>query len=156
MMKNYKLLWAIIALLLLALAAIAYQLVSGSVAPSEDKRIALRLTKDERNLVLAEMRQFLITTQAVSEAITHNDLKRAAQLASKAGMQAEKDTPSALLIKIPLAMKTMGFDTRQKFDQLAMDALQLKNAMHSRKQLDTLMHNCNACHASFKITETEH
>jgi multidrug efflux pump subunit AcrB len=155
-MKNYKLLWGIIALLLLVLTTIAYRLVSGSVVPSEDNRIALRLFKDERNLVLAEMRQFLITTQAVSEAITNNDLKQAAKLASESGMQAEADTPRALLIKIPLAMKTMGFDTRQKFDQLAIDALQFNNAMHSRKQLDTLMNNCNACHASFKITETEH
>jgi cytochrome c556 len=52
-------------------------------------------------------------------------------------------------------MKAIGFDTRQKFDQIATDAIQLNDATHSRKQLDTLMKNCIACHASFKIVLTE-
>jgi hypothetical protein len=51
----------------LVLTAFAYRLISGNVAHSEDKRIAPCLTDDERNLVLAEMRQFLIMIRAVSE-----------------------------------------------------------------------------------------
>jgi len=152
-MRNYKILWCVIALLLLALTTIAYKLVQGNVTPSDDNRIAVNLSKNERNFVLTEMRNFLITTQGVSEAITNNDLELAAKLATQAGMQAEKVAPSSLLPKIPLAMKTLGYDTHQKFDQIASDALQLKNPMHSRQQLDALMKNCIACHASFKILE---
>ena len=152
-MKNYKILWSVIALLLLVLTTIAYKLVQGSVTPSDDNRIAVNLTKNERNFVLTEMRNFLITTQGVSEAVTNNDLELAAKLATKAGMQTEKDAPSSLLPKIPLAMKTLGYDTHQKFDQIASDALQLKDPMHSRQQLDALMKNCIACHASYKILE---
>ena len=152
-MKNYKILWSVIALLLLALTIIAYKFVQGSVTPSEDNRIAVNLTKNERNFVLTEMRNFLMTTQGVSEAITNNDLELAAKFATQAGMQTEKDAPSSLLPKIPLAMKTLGYDTHQKFDQIASDALQLKDPAHSRQQLDTLMKNCIACHASYKILE---
>ncbi len=152
-MKNYKILWSVIALLLLVLTTIAYKLVQGSVAPSDDNRIAVNLTKNERNFVLTEMRNFLMTTQGVSEAITNNDLELAAKFATQAGMQTEKDAPSSLLPKIPLAMKTLGYDTHQKFDQIASDALQLKDPMHSRQQLDALMKNCIACHASYKILE---
>ena len=152
-MKNIKILWGVITILLLALSAIGYKLVQGDVSPSEDVRIAINLSKNERNLVLNEMRNFLISTQGVSEAISNNDLKLAAKLASEAGMQAEKNTPGSLLSKIPLAMKTLGFDTRQKFDQIATDALKLNDPIHSRNQLDALMKNCIACHASFKIIE---
>jgi KaiC/GvpD/RAD55 family RecA-like ATPase len=154
-MKNIKILWGVIAILLFALSTIGYKLIQGDVAPSEDNRIAVNLSKDERNLVLNEMRNFLISTQAVSEAITNKDLKLAAKLASEAGMQAEKNAPGSLLSKIPLAMKTLGFDTRQKFDQIALDALQLNDPMHSRNQLEVLMKNCIACHASFKILEVK-
>ena len=146
-------LWGIIALLLFALTAIGYKFVQGDVAPSDDERIAVNLSKAERNLILKEMRNFLISTQAISEAITNKDLKLAAKLASQAGMQAEKNTPGSLLSKIPLSMKTLGFDTRKKFDQISSDALQLKDPIHSRNQLDQLIKNCIACHASFKILE---
>ena len=152
-MKNIKILWSVIIILLLTLATIGYKIAQGNVAPSDDHRTAVKLSKDERNLVLAEMRKFLITTQAVSEAITNNDLKLAAQLASEAGMQADKNTPGSLLFKIPLAMKTLGLDTHQKFDQIASDAVQIKDPMYSRKQLDVLLKNCIACHANFKIIE---
>lgn len=152
-MKNIKILWSVIILLLLTLASIGYKLVQGEVAPSEDTRIAVKLSKDERNFVLAEMRSFLITAQGVSEAITNKDLKLVAKLASGAGMQADKNTPGSLLSKIPLAMKALGFDTHHKFDQIASDAVQVNEPIHSRNQLDTLMKNCIACHASFKILE---
>ena len=132
---------------------LGYKFIQGDVAPSEDERVVVKLSKDERNLILSEMRNFLISTQGVSEAITNNDLKLVAKLASEAGMQAEKNTPSALLLKIPLAMKTLGFDTRHKFDQIASDAMKVSDPLHSRNQLDVLMKNCIACHASFKIIE---
>ena len=152
-MKNVKILWCTIVFLLLILATIGYKLVQGNVAPSEDDRVAVNLSKDERNFVLAEMRKFLITTQAISEAITDKNLKYAASLASEVGIQADKNTPGSLLSKIPMAMKTLGLDTHQKFDQIASDAVKINDPLHSRKQLDVLIKNCIACHASFKILE---
>ncbi len=150
-MKNFKVLWSVIVLLLAVLTAIGYKFVQGDVAPSEDERIAVNLSKAELHLVLREMRNFLISIQGISEAISNQNLKLAAKLASEAGMQAEKNTPGSLLSKIPLAMKTLGFDTRQKFDQISSDALQLNDPIHSRNQLDQLMKNCIACHASYKM-----
>ena len=150
-MKNFKILWSVIIFLLLILGTIGYKFIQGNVIPSEDDRVAVNLSKDERNLVLAEMRKFLIITQAVSEAITNQDLKLAAKLSSDAGMQSDNNTPVSLLTKIPLAMKTLGFDTHERFDQIASDAVQVNDPLHSRIQLNRLMKNCISCHASFKI-----
>jgi hypothetical protein len=152
-MKNFKILWAIICTLLIVLIAVAYKFVQGSVAVSDDERVAVVLSKDERNLILSEMRNFLISTQKISEAITNDDMELVATLAKSAGMAAEENTPGSLLAKIPLSMKTLGFDTRKKFDQIAADAAELKIPVHSRRQLDQLMKNCIACHSSFKIIE---
>jgi hypothetical protein len=152
-MKNFKILWAIICTLLIVLIAVAYKFVQGSVAVSDDERVAVVLSKDERNLILNEMRNFLISTQKISEAITNDDMELVATLAKSAGMAAEENTPGALLAKIPLSMKTLGFDTRKRFDQIAADAERLKVPVHSRRQLDQLMKNCIGCHSSFKIIE---
>jgi hypothetical protein len=62
-MKNFKILWAIICTLLIVLIAVAYKFVQGSVALSDDERVAVVLSKDERNLILSEMRNFLISTK---------------------------------------------------------------------------------------------
>lgn len=152
-MKNFKIMWAIICTLLIVLIAVANKFVQGSFAVSDDERVAVVLSKDERNLILSEMRNFLISTQKISEAITNDDMELVAMLAKSAGMAAEANTPGSLLAKIPLSMKTLGFDTRKKFDQIAADAAELKIPVHSRRQLDQLMKNCIACHSSFKIIE---
>jgi multidrug efflux pump subunit AcrB len=149
-MKNIKLLWGIIILLLVIVFGMGYKFVSGSVTPSEDGRTSVILNKDERNLILDEMRAFLVSVQAVSQGITENDTAR---VATKAGMVAEADTPGSIFRKIPIAMKTLEFDTRKKFDEIAKTAKEQKSTKILRKQLDNLMNNCIACNATFKLPE---
>ena len=152
-MKNVKVLWAIIAVLLILVAGMGYRFVAGSVAPSEDGRTSVVLDKDERNLILDEMREFLVSVQSISQAITENDIENVIVLGTKAGMAAEEGTPGSIFRKIPLAMKTLGFDTRKKFDEIATAAKEQKDPIVLRKQLDALMNNCIACHATFRLPE---
>ncbi len=152
-MKNVKILWSIIILLLVVISGMGYKFVTGSVAPSEDGRTSVILNKDERNLIMSEMRAFLVSLQAVSQAITENDIDKVASLATKAGMEAEANTPGSIFRKIPLTMKTLGLDTRRKFDEIAKTAKEQKDTKVLRKQLDSLMNNCIACHATFRLPE---
>ncbi|HFD32499.1 MAG TPA: hypothetical protein ENJ28_07355 [Gammaproteobacteria bacterium] len=152
-MKNIKLLWTIIILLLAFSGFLVNKFISGNVTPSEDGRTNVVLTKDERNLVLSEMRAFLVSVQGVSQAITENDMVKVAQLAHKAGMAAEENTPGSLLQKLPLGMKKLGFGTRNKFDEISTTAKTTKDTTVLRKQLDTLMLNCIACHAIYRLPE---
>ncbi len=152
-MKNVKVLWTIIILLLGLSGFLVNKFVSGKVEPSEDGRISVVLTKDERNLILDEMRAFLVSVQGVSQAITNNEMAKVEELAHKAGMAAEQGTPGSLLQKLPLGMKQLGFGTRDKFDEIAETARTSKDASVARKQLDTLMLNCIACHATYRLPE---
>ncbi len=152
-MKNVKVLWTIIILLLIVSGVLINKFVSGSVAKSEDGRISVLLNKDERDLVLSEMRQFVVSLQGVSQAITENNMEKVAELAHKAGMAAEANTPGSLLQKIPLGMKKLGFGTREKFDEIAETARTSKDATKARKQLDALMNNCIACHLTYRLPE---
>lgn len=152
-MKNVKVLWTIIILLVTLSGFLINKFVSGNVVPSEDGRTSVILTKDERNLILDEMRAFLVSVQGVSQAITENNMEKVAELAQKAGMAAEQGTPGSLLQKIPLGMKKLGFGTREKFDEIAETAKTSKDAAVARKQLDSLMQSCIACHSIYRLPE---
>ncbi len=154
-MKNVKALWTAIILLMGLSGFLISKFVSGKVQTTEDGRIAVLLTKDERSLILDEMRGFLVSVQAVSQAITENDMDRVAELSHRAGMAAEDGTPGSLLQKIPLGMKKLGFGTREKFDKIAETANTSKDAFVARQQLDSLMQNCIACHALYQLPEAK-
>jgi len=152
-MKNVKVLWAIIIILLILSGVLINKFISGTVAKSDDGRTSVLLNKDERDLVLSEMRAFVVSLQGVSQAITENDMEKVAELAHKAGMAAEANTPGSLLQKIPLGMKKLGFGTRDKFDEIAETANTSKDTAKARNQLDALMNNCIACHMTYRLPE---
>lgn len=154
-MKSCKLSWSLVAVLALAVAVFAYKFTVGEVQPSEDGRLAIQLSKDERNALLLEMRTWLQHTQAIVEAVSRNDFAAAAGTARASGMAAEAATPGSLFRKIPAEMKKLGFDTRQKFDAIAADAEKLKDPRHTMAQLGAAMNNCVACHAIYRFAEAQ-
>lgn len=154
-MKNCKLSWILVAVLSVVVALFAYKFTAGSVAPSDDGRLAVKLSKDERNALLVEMRTWLISSQAVLAAAANKDFAEVARVATVSGMAAEADTPGSLFAKIPLEMKKLGFDTRGKFDEIAADAEKLKDSEHTVKQLSIAMNNCIACHATYTFVRED-
>lgn len=152
-MKSSKLSWLLVAILSIIVLVFTYKFTVGEVKPSDDGRLAVQLSKDERNAVLLEMRTWLQNSQAMLAAVSSQDFATAANIAKSSGMAAEAATPSSLFRKIPLEMKKLGFDTRQKFDEIAVDAEKLKDTQHTIKQISTAMNNCVACHANYRFVE---
>ncbi|MES0328476.1 MAG: hypothetical protein ABUK13_09840 [Gammaproteobacteria bacterium] len=147
-----KLSWSISAVLLIALVAMSYKfIIVGSVVASDDGRQLLVLEPAERNFVLAEMRTFLSSVQAITDGISREDMSKIAEAARMVGNQAQKAMPGSLVGKLPLAFKKWGGDTHNKFDELALNAEQLGDPDHSLRQLTELLNNCVACHSLYKI-----
>lgn len=147
-----KLCWGTLTALLLVIAGIGYRFIyQGDTVPMSDGRIAIQLDSSERDLVLAEMRGFVVTLQAITQGIARDDLPQAAAAAQRAGMAAQGGVPVALMGKLPMGFKQLGLDTHRKFDQLALDAEQLGDGNHSLAQLSELMQNCIGCHATYRI-----
>ena len=90
-MKNVKVLWAIIILLLGLSGFLVNKFISGEVTPNEDGRTNVVLTKDERNLILDEMRAFLVSVQNISQAITEKNMDKVVTLAHKQVWQRKKE-----------------------------------------------------------------
>jgi hypothetical protein len=154
-MKSCKLSWSLVAVLSMVVAVFAYKFTVGEVKPSTDGRLAVQLSKDERNALLLEMRTWLQSTQAILAAASAQNFSGVVSAAKASGMAAEAETPGSLFRKIPVEMKRLGFDTRQKFDEIAADAQRLKDSQHTMTQLSTAMNNCIACHAIYRFVEAE-
>ena len=152
-MKSCKISWALVVILSVIVAVFSYKFTVGEVKPSEDGRLAVKLTKDERNALLLEMRTWLQSTQAVLNAVSNRNFEEVSQVARVSGMSAEADTPASLFRKLPATMKALGFDTRKKFDEIADDAIKLRDPEHTIKQLSNTMNNCIACHSAYRFTE---
>ena len=150
-----KLGWSIAGVLFIALTMMSYKFIlSGSVEPivaDNDDRQALLLDPTERDLVLAEMRTFLSSVQAITEGLSKEDMSQVQKAASTVGAKAQQGMPGPLMGKLPLSFKKLGHDTHKKFDILALDAEQLGDPQHSLQQLSDLMNNCVACHSTYKI-----
>ena len=147
-----KLSWCISSVLLILLVAMSYKfIIVGSVIPSDDGRQLLVLEPSERNFVLAEMRTFLSSVQAITAGISKEDMTQVAEAAQMVGNQAQKAMPGSLIGKLPLAFKKLGGDTHNKFDELALNAEQFGDPDHSLRQLTELLNNCVACHSLYKI-----
>lgn len=144
--------WALVLVLSIAVAGMAYKfIIAGDIKLSSDGRQAIQLTDSERNLVLTEMRTFLSSAQAITQALTTENLDQVAKAARTVGAAAQQAVPGSLMGKLPLEFKKLGFDTHQKFDQLALDAEQLGDREYTLKQLAELMNNCVACHATYRF-----
>ncbi len=155
-MKMCKMCWSLLLILLLAIGGAVYKFgFVGSIEQAPDGRTALLLTHAERDRVLGEMRDFLMAVQQILAATNNEDMQTAAAAAKKAGMPARNSIPAALVAKLPMEFKKLGFATHSGFDALALDAKQLGDPQHTRQQLATLMNNCVACHASYRIHATD-
>jgi mono/diheme cytochrome c family protein len=148
---NKKCLIITVILLSIIVAGFYKFILQGSVTESTDGRTEILLNDSERNLVLAEMRAFLTSVQQINQGISENNMELVAENARKSGKAAQAGMPGTLVGKLPLQFKKLGGDTHKKFDQLAMDADDLGDRDHALEQLSTLMQNCVACHAIYRI-----
>jgi len=147
-----KVCWSITSVLLVVIIGMGYKfIIQGDVAQLNDNRVAIQLTKSEKDLVLTEMRIFLQSVQQITNGISKDELTLAADSARQSGSSAQIAVPGTLIGKLPIGFKKLGFDTHAKFDELALDAEQLGDSSHTLSQLNTLLENCVSCHATYRF-----
>ncbi|RMG53795.1 MAG: hypothetical protein D6717_10710 [Gammaproteobacteria bacterium] len=147
-----RLCWIVLGLVLVLAGLGTWKfVVQGDTEAASDGRTAILLPPAERDLVLSEMRAFLEAVQQISAALPEGDMKKAAAAARRLGAAAQQGVPPSLVARLPLAFKRLGFDTHRRFDQLAMNAEQFGDPTQTGRELATLMDNCIACHAAYRI-----
>ena len=127
------------------------EIAMNSVIADSDKRTSIQVSSQERNLVLMEMRAFLVAVQNITVALGKGDMDKVAESAKIVGMSTQKGMPEALKNKLPIEFKKLGRKTHMAFDQLALDADEMEDKQQALEQLGALMSNCVACHATFRL-----
>ncbi len=149
MCKRYQ---VTIAILVLVIATMTYKFVFlGSASVGDDGRQVIVLESAERNVVLAEMRDFLKSIQLITQHTVDGNMEQVAVAAKKVGAAAQQSVPGSLMGKLPLSFKHLGFNTHQQFDTLALDAESLGDPQQTMQSQSTLMQNCIGCHAAYRI-----
>lgn len=152
MQRTCRFCWGLSALLFALVVATAYMFViRGSVTASDDGRTAIVISAGERDLVLAEMRGFLESVEAITSGLAENDMKRIADSAKRVGMATSSQVPVTLVAKLPLEFKTLGMATHKAFDDLALEATDMGDGQVVLAKLGELMNNCTTCHAAYRI-----
>lgn len=152
MKKTCKFCWGLSALLVVGMAAMAYMFViRGSVVASDDGRTAIIMSAGERDLVLAEMRGFLVGLQAITAGIAEKDMAAVSESAHAVGVANAQGVPASLMGKLPLEFKTLGMKTHKAFDELAVEAQDMGNEQIILTKVSELMLNCTTCHAAFRL-----
>lgn len=140
-----------IALWLATIAVAGFFFVRGQTRVAPDGRTAVLLAPDERDLVLTEMRGMLGTLQGMVDGVKAGNLKQVAQAARASGMAAAADVNPALMAKLPLEFKELGFGLHRRFDEIAAEADSSASREHILESLSAQLSACVACHASYRI-----
>ena len=133
---------------------ILMSILTGTALSSEtitDHRQAIYLDRQERMVVLEEMRAFLSTLQQITQGVVGNDMNQVSSAARKMGSGASNEVSASLVSKLPLSFKTLAADTHEKFDQIALDASSFAEKDHTLEQVVVLMRNCVVCHEMYRI-----
>lgn len=140
---------------LCALAALCIASFSAAAEPS-DTRQPFAVAAPEHAYILEQMRLFIVSIQAIDEALANGKTDAVAEAAAARGGRANKDDPNfpkTLGAKLPPLWKQMGRGTRTGFDQLA-DAA--KSGAPTQKSLAILaetLRNCVACHQTYRLVD---
>ena len=117
-------------------------------------RVVVPLTLEERDYVLAEMREFLVALQGVTDGLARSDFAAVSAAAHKVGSGTENDRmPPEIARKLPPEFRQLARATHDQFDTLATDAEARRDTLHTLAQTSALMQRCNACHALFRFPD---
>ncbi len=124
---------------------------SPSIAPDPDVRTAVVLPVEGRHLILTEMRGMLTSVQGYVAAAARGDTAGMRAAAQASGMAAARDLDPAMQQRLPPEFLRLGMSTHAAWDSLAMDVGRGAPTGQALGRLGTIMSNCVACHAQFRI-----
>jgi cytochrome c556 len=127
--------------------------VRGHTAPASDGRTAILLTLAERDFVLAEMRDMLISVQQITEALASGEGAKAAAAARAAGGHANAQMPIGLMAQLPLEFKQAGMAMHAGFNEIAAAVDQGESPSALSGKLAIQLSTCVGCHQSYRIDQ---
>lgn len=96
------------------------------------------------------MRNMLASIQGIMQGIGESDRARIAAAARQSGNRMARATPASVRAKLPQAFRDLGGPTHMMFEELAVRA-ETDDMDNLARDTSTLMNQCMACHATFRV-----
>lgn len=149
----------ILTLLLLTLSLLANGILvykffyqGEKVLIKKDGRSEIKMSRENREFVMSEMRGFLESVQKINEGIAKNDPELISSVGLQSGTCKVNAVPKGLVRSLPFEFKQMGFETHKLFDEMAKMAKEKYDRQQTQIKMNELLNNCVACHRTYKIT----
>ncbi len=135
----------------ITVAVIALLFIRGQTMTSSDGRTAILLNSGEKNLVLEEMRNMLVSVQGIVTGLSEQDLSMVVSASRQSGSSAAQQVPPGLMTKLPLEFKQLGYSVHSGFDEIAVAATQEETTDMILYRLSGQLSRCVACHATYRL-----
>ncbi|MGZ8967236.1 MAG: hypothetical protein ACXW1C_04935 [Gallionella sp.] len=151
MTRIHKLTLLALALWLITIAVLAWFFVRGNTHAGTDGRIAIMLKSTERDLILAEMRTFLSSTQGILDGANQGNRELLFQAASASAMPETDDEKLVLMAKLPMDFKMLGMSVRSDMAAIAAAAKNTTPTPEILQMTANTLAKCVACHATWQL-----
>ncbi|WP_292009712.1 cytochrome c [Chryseobacterium sp.] len=121
-------------------------------AKTPDGRTEIKMTKENREFVMAEMRTFLESIQSINVGLAEKQPSKIFPVSEQSGTCKVDSVPNSLIKTLPFGFKTMGMETHALFDEISKMSRENKDQEEIQKTMNRLLNNCVACHKTYKIT----
>ncbi|WP_019895213.1 hypothetical protein [Hydrogenovibrio halophilus] len=116
-----------------------------------DSREIIWLSPSERATVLAEMRQFVVASQAILQGVLDENWQTVEDAAREVGVRQMRQTPPGLRDKLPEGFMRLGPKVHRGFENIADEASGLADKTVVLQKLADLQQHCISCHASWQF-----
>lgn len=127
--------------------------VQGWTTKGSDGRTEILLAPEERDLILAEMRQLLKAVDGIVRGLGEStpDRKAVETAARTVGMNMAADVEPAIMMKLPLPFKQLGMSIHKDMDALADAVVRGETPQQILQRLSRLTARCTVCHEMYRF-----
>jgi len=133
------------------IGTLGFFFVRGWTSETNDRRTAIHLAPEERDLVLSEMRQMLHSVHNLVTGLSAGDSKIMEQAARASGMGMAADVNPIIMAKLPLAFKQQGMSVHRDFDALADNIARGADQATVLREFTGITARCVGCHTSYRL-----
>jgi len=119
---------------------------------AKDGRSEIKMSEENREFVMSEMRGFLESIQQINDGIAKNNPEIITKVGQQSGTCKVDAVPQGLIKSLPYEFKQIGFQTHELFDIISKMAKKNYDRQQTQEQLNQLLNNCVACHKTYKIS----
>lgn len=129
------------------------QMVATPAAPASDHRHVIQLTTAQREMLLADMRQMLVSVQGVVDGLARGNMQAVSAAARQSGTTMMQGLPASTRRRFPNAFTQLGMASHRAFDRIAEEARDRKRPAVILGLLSQSLQSCSACHAAYRFGE---